>query len=90
LRITYQKALTAAALLNQPLPEDPSGQLGEQRNAVMASLADLNEKLLEVRTALVLPGTDVPELGKRKRGDDTVDEAYIVSAAQDSLGLVDA
>jgi hypothetical protein len=83
--------LTASTSLAPPLPIDPSGGLERQRLAALRSLADLNEKLLELRTALVLPGTEVPELGKRKRGDeDEVDEEYLRSAAKDSLAIVDA
>ena len=83
--------MTASTSLAPPLPADPSGGLEEQRLNALRSLADLNEKLLELRTALILPGTEIPELGKRKRGaDDEVDEEYLRSAAQDSLAIVDA
>lgn len=45
---------------------------------------------MDLRTKLVLPGTEVPQLGKRKRGEENPDEEYWIQAARDSFALTDA
>jgi hypothetical protein len=57
----------------------------------LRSLADLNERLLDLRASLALPGTELPSLGKRKRGqDEEVGIDYLNDAVKDSFALVNA
>jgi hypothetical protein len=46
----------------------------------------MNEKLVELRSSLLLPGATLPSLGKRKRDDPD----YFKAAGRDSLALSDA
>lgn len=87
-RITFQKALTGAYGLPAPLPSDPAGEIETQRQAVLASLGKLNETLLDVRTALTLPGAEPAP--KRRRGGEPTDEDYWRTSAADSFALLDA
>lgn len=93
MRITFQKAVTASQNMEYPLPADPAGEIEEQQRAALSTLADLSDKLFDLRTKLALPGTEIPAgLGKRKRAEsnNVHSEHYWTTAANDSLGLVDA
>ncbi|KAK4684694.1 protein AATF/BFR2, partial [Tremellales sp. Uapishka_1] len=91
LRITFQKAITSSSTLPNPLPADSTDQLDTKRDQVLASLADLNERLFVLREGLKLPGVgEGAETKKRKRQEgDELEESYWATAARDSLELVD-